>query len=359
MTPRTSRLYPLQTPAERGRRVEPVHPLDRVLPFLPPEIGEKLCALPHQVQEDLEEIRFRAGRPLEVVLRNGDGFLGPDGQLTLDPVEGWVVSPDLVARMVELLVRSSFYAVEEDLRQGFLTLPGGHRVGLVGRVVLGRGEKGAVVQGLRSFSGVNLRLAREVLGVADKVLRHLFEAGGRPVSTLIISPPRGGKTTLLRDLARQLSDGVPQLGWPGGRVAIVDERSELAGCEEGIPQYQVGVRTDVLDGCPKAQGIMMLIRSMSPEVIITDEIGREEDVTAVQEACHAGVVIMASAHAAGLEDALRRPVLRRLLKGGHFGRVVVLSRRLGPGTLEGVVEVTKLVKPGREEDVPLAETGGK
>ncbi|MGE5577000.1 MAG: stage III sporulation protein AA, partial [Syntrophothermus sp.] len=161
------------------------------------------------------------------------------------------------------------------------------------------------------------------------------------LSTLIISPPQCGKTTLLRDLARQISDGAPAIGLIGRKVGIVDERSEIAGCYHGVPQNDVGLRTDVLDTCPKAEGIMLLLRSMSPEVVVTDEIGGEEDVEAVEEACHAGVAVIATAHGHDLAELLRRPGTGRLIREGHFQRAVVLSRREGPGTLEVIVELTQ------------------
>mgnify|MGYP000686723372 FL=1 len=164
-----------------------------------------------------------------------------------------------------------------------------------------------------------------------------YIVSGRDVChTLVLSPPQMGKTTLLRDIARKLSDGYP--GFRGLKVGIVDERSEIAGCWQGIPQRKVGMRTDVLDSCPKAAGIMMMIRSMSPRVIITDEIGRPEDAAAIQEALNAGIKIIASAHAADINDALARPFLSRLLENRIFERIAVLGDSLGVGTLEKVYD---------------------
>ena len=154
---------------------------------------------------------------------------------------------------------------------------------------------------------------------------------------MILSPPQMGKTTLIRDLARQLSNGFP--GFSGVKVGIVDERSEIAGCYQGIPQNDVGVRTDILDGCPKATGIIMLIRSMSPNVIITDEIGKPKDVMAIEDALNAGITIITTAHSHGLEDARRRPILKSLLENNVFQRIMVLGNSLGTGTLEKVYDL--------------------
>ncbi|MDP3486426.1 MAG: ATPase, T2SS/T4P/T4SS family, partial [Bacillota bacterium] len=145
--------------------------------------------------------------------------------------------------------------------------------------------------------------------------------------TLVISPPQAGKTTLLRDIARQLSD-------KGQRVCIVDERSEIAGCYNGCPQLDVGLRTDVMDGCPKAEGMLMALRALSPDVIITDEIGRAEDAAAIEEALNSGVRVIASAHGSTYEEVAARPNLSTLLQRGLFQRVVILSNRRGPGTIE-------------------------
>jgi stage III sporulation protein AA len=155
---------------------------------------------------------------------------------------------------------------------------------------------------------------------------------------LIVSPPLAGKTTLLRDFVRQLSDGIPTLGFKGVNVGLVDERSEVAGTYLGYPQFDIGIRTDVLDGCPKAQGVMMLIRSMSPQVVATDEIGRPEDMEALQEALQAGVVVFTTIHGESYEEIKTRPFFKEVDSWRLFERIVILSRRLGVGTVEGIYE---------------------
>jgi len=292
-----------------------------------------LAALEDEVCHELEEIRLRVERPVMIVAGGQDAFLGPEG-IGRDPTRFYQLSKDELDRVVQLLTKGSLYALEEELRNGYITLPGGHRVGLVGQGVI----EGGRLKTIKHISGINVRLSRQVIGAADRVLPFLIE-GGEVCQTLIISPPVCGKTTLLRDLARQLSWGVPGLGLPGRQVAIADERSEIAGCYRGVPQLDVGPRTDVLDGCPKAEGMMILLRSMSPQVLITDEIGRPEDGAALAEAANCGVTVIATAHGRNLEEVRRRPVMANLLAQGAFRRVVVLSRRQGVGTVEQILRL--------------------
>ncbi len=326
-----------------------------LLPVLPAHLREILGRIPAEVLKNLEEIRLREERPLMLVYGGRDGFVTPRStiqELPGEPDPAYITTREDTAKTLQLMSHSSLYALEEEFRNGFLTLPGGHRVGFVGKGI----TEGGRLKTLKNISGFNIRLAREILGAADEVLPRLvatLSVDGKDVSTdvskvvsnvlstLIISPPQCGKTTLLRDLARQISDGISALGLIGRKVGIVDERSEIAGCFNGVPQNNVGVRTDVLDTCPKAEGIMLLLRSMSPEVVVTDEIGREEDVDAVEEACHAGVAVIATAHGHDLGELLRRPGTGRLIRDGHFQRAVILSRRRGPGTVEAVLDLTQ------------------
>lgn len=302
-----------------------------ILPYVPEPVRQALTRAMAVRGGPLEELRIRAGRPVACQFEPEERWLGPSGWAP-EPGGALVAGPDTVAVAVELLSQQSRYAFDEQLRAGYITLPGGHRAGLTGRAVL----EGGRVRTLAAPSGVNYRLARAVAGAADGLLRAV--ASGRVRSTLIVSPPRCGKTTVLRDLVRQLSDGVAAAGIPPRKVSVVDERSELAGCVAGVPQLPVGLRTDVLDGCPKAEGLLWVLRALSPEVVATDEIGRPEDGPAVAEALGAGVAVLATAHAADLGDLWRRPVLRGLVAGGAFERIALFSRRLGPGTLEGVFD---------------------
>lgn len=300
--------------------------MQSILPFLPAAIGGLIDKLPGDMRAAVEEIRIRESRPLEVVADGESRFVSALGVLTSNPDEGYKPTKDDSLKLLDLLTNHSLYTFEEELRRGYITVAGGHRVGLAGKTVLERGE----IKHIRDVGSFNIRIAREVRETGRKLLPAIWDERASTVhQTLIVSPPRQGKTTLIRDLARLISSGTD---WGNGRtyaglkVAIVDERSEIAACVKGVPTFDVGPRTDVLDGCPKAEGMMMMIRSMSPDVMIVDEIGRPEDAAALQEALHAGVRVIATAHGRHAEEAAGRPVLRQLLAERMFGRVVELSR---------------------------------
>lgn len=302
-----------------------------ILDVLPENIGRIIDGIPQDVAENLEEIRIREGRPLIIHGRGKSYYLGPDGELCPSPEKAYYVNHSDIQSILQRVSNYSIYAVEEELRNGYITLKGGYRVGLAGKAVL----EGGKIKTLKYISSFNIRICREIIGVADKVIRYIV-SGGEVHHTLVLSPPQMGKTTLIRDIARQLSDGFP--GFRGVKVGIVDERSEIAGCFQGVPQNNVGLQTDVLDACPKVEGIMMLIRSMSPAVIITDEIGKAEDVEAIEEALNAGIKIITTAHGSDIEDARRRPILSKILDKKIFQRIIVLGNSLGVGTVEKIYD---------------------
>lgn len=300
-----------------------------VFQILPLSIRDVIQSLPVSVLERLEEVRVRQGRPLEIVTSEQSWFVSRFAHLSKKPYEAMIPSKEDCLNLLNLVSNHSLYTMDEELRQGYVTVEGGHRIGLVGKVVV----EGGNVKHLRDITGFNVRIARQVVGVADPLIPYLF-GQSKVENILIISPPQCGKTTLIRDLARHVSIGSQFI--PAYKVGIVDERSEIAGCVAGVPQHDVGPRTDILDGCPKAEGIMMLIRSMSPDVLVVDEIGRKADSEAIHEAIYAGVHLFATVHGQSIKEITRRPVLRELLQEKVFTRLVLLSRRRGPGTVEGI-----------------------
>jgi len=309
----------------------------QVIDILPERLQKILSGIPANVAQYVEEIRVREGRPLMIHGGGREYFVRQDGLPTSNQDEGYLVTRQDTSMLLQLLSNYSIYAVEEELRNGYVTVKGGGRVGLAGRIVLEDGK----IKTLKSINSFNIRIPREVTGVADKVMPYITISNS-VMNSIIFSPPQMGKTTLIRDIARQLSDGFSK--FKGIKVSIVDERSEIAGCLNGVPQNKVGVRTDVLDACPKAAGIMMLIRSMSPEVIITDEIGRTEDVGAVLEAMNSGIKIITTAHSASVNEAQNRPILAGLLEEKVFERILILGNSLGVGTLENVYDGRSLEK---------------
>lgn len=304
-------------------------------PYLPPRVGAALSQVSPTVWSQVEEVRMRVGRPVMLGLSGGEAWLARAGGICTHGDDPLVFTPEDATLTLDLATRGSVYALQEQLSSGYLTLPGGHRLGMAGRAVVDAGQ----LRGLRHPGSFCLRLAREVHGAADRVLPFLIQGPACKISsTLLVSPPRCGKTTVLRDAVRQLSDGATRLGLPPQRVALIDERSELAGCWQGIPTRDVGLRTDVLDACPKALGMILALRSMSPDILATDEIGRAEDVAAIEEAANCGVAVIATAHGWDLADLRARPTTAELLTRGDFARLVFLNRIPVPGSVAGVLD---------------------
>ena len=281
--------------------------------------------------ENLQEIRVRVGQPLLCVYRGREFFLAGNGKLEEQEKNPVTVSGEELLETVSYVSRYSLYAFDEELRQGYITIPGGHRVGIAGKIVM-EGEK---IRSVRYISFLNVRLSHEKKGCADRVFPYLVK-NGRFCHTLIISPPRCGKTTLLRDIIRQASNGNDLLA--GQNVGVVDERSEIGGSYRGVPQNDLGIRTDVLDCCPKAEGMMMLIRSMSPEVVAVDEIGTAEDLRALESVLNCGCRILATVHGNSMEDVRQKPLLGDLVERHVFQRYILLSGKEPPGTLQAVFD---------------------
>jgi stage III sporulation protein AA len=308
--------------------------IHEVLKFIPKDIKLIIEKLPPKLMESMEEVRLRQGGPLILYGGGKEYILDKNGRLVFDERNAYVCSTEDIKNAVSLVTNYSMYSFEDEIRNGFVTIDGGHRVGICGKVVLENGR----IRTLRDISFINYRVARQVLGAADKVLNYILNSDNSIYNTLIISPPQCGKTTILRDIIRQLSSGIPAIGFKGKKVGLIDERNEIAACSLGLPKNDVGIRTDVLDGCPKAEGITIMIRSMSPEIIATDEIGRNEDAGAILDAINAGVKIITTIHGSDIEDFLRKPALEKLHKN-LFERYIIMSRSQGVGTIEAVLDI--------------------
>lgn len=292
--------------------------------------------------EGIEEIRMRIGAPLFIIYKNREYVVNADYNLesavitagTENRKRCYLVSQEDLEESLQCAVRYSLYAYGEELKQGFITVSGGHRIGVAGRVIM----ENSLVKTIQPVTFLNIRFSHQMRGCADGLLSYLYEKStGEFLHTLIISPPRCGKTTLLRDIVRQVSDGGGE-NRPGKTVGVVDERSEIAACFQGLPQNDVGCRTDILDCCPKAAGMMMLIRSMAPEVVAVDEIGGEKDLEAMGYAMNCGCRILATVHGASMEDMRKKPGLLRFLEEEIFDRYVILCNEKGPGTIRDICD---------------------
>ncbi|AEY66433.1 stage III sporulation protein AA [Clostridium sp. BNL1100] len=305
-----------------------------ILPFLIPGIREVIQKIHINELNNLEEIRLRAGKPLMVFYKKNDWFVTQNGRLTRSLSEAYIVDQKEIVKTLELMSENSIYAYQDEIKSGYITLRGGHRIGLSGKVVLQEGK----IRNIKDFNGLNIRIAKEVKGSAKHIIKYIIKNSSDIYNTLIVGPPQCGKTTILRDLSRMLSSGEAEYDFNGMKVGIVDERSEIAACCKGVPQSDVGYRTDVLDGCPKVLGMEMLLRSMSPGIIITDEIGTHGDRDAILKVLNSGIKIIASAHGYNITELKMRDELLSLIKSAAFERYIVLSSRNGPGTLEEVVD---------------------
>lgn len=279
----------------------------------------------------LQEIRLRTLQPLLIIYQGKEFFVNEKGKLCSSQEDAYCISPKGVKETIEYVARYSLYAYEEELRQGYITIQGGHRVGVAGKIVV----DGNKIKAIKHISFINIRFTHQIKGCATKILPYV-RSGQKVCHTLIISPPRCGKTTLLRDLIRQLSNGFE--GSPGHTVGVVDERSEISGCYLGVPQNDVGIRTDVLDCCPKAAGMMMLVRSMAPAIIAVDEIGSREDIHAIESVIHCGCKLLATIHGNSLEDIRQKPLLERLVNERVFERYIVLHNQKEVGEIKTVFD---------------------
>ncbi|MDF2884809.1 MAG: stage sporulation protein [Clostridiaceae bacterium] len=273
---------------------------------------------------DLQEIRIRTDRPLMAEVDN------KEIEFKYSPS-----TADLKS-IVQRMSNYSIYAFEEEIKQGYLTISGGHRIGLCGTCIMEDGK----VKTIKNIASINIRVCKAVTGCSSHVIPYLL-SNGNIINSIIISPPKCGKTTLIRDMTRLISDGYGSLNFKGKKVCVIDERSEIGACYNGVPQLDIGKRTDVLDGCLKSQGIMMAVRSMAPDVIVCDEIGTYKDVESILMALNCGVNLISTIHGYGVEDLFDRAVFRELVENKVFQRAIILSCSSGAGTVEYIYDFTK------------------
>lgn len=291
-------------------------------------LNDPIIQLLNKINEldKLQEIRIRLDKPLILQVDNRE------------IITKYIPKREDLNSIMQRFSRYSIYAFDEEIRQGYITIKGGHRVGICGSCVIENNS----VKTIKNISSINIRISKEVIGCSEKLLPFMVE-NNEIINTIIISPPKCGKTTLIRDLTRNISSGTKGL-ISGKKVAVIDERSEIAGCYLGVPQMDVGFRTDVLDNCPKSRGISMAIRSMAPEVVVCDEIGTYADMENIILALNSGVKVITTIHGYNEKDLIRRPVFKEIVDNKVFGRAIVLSNKKGIATVEYIYDFNNKVK---------------
>lgn len=299
-----------------------------VLDVLPVHIANIIKGI--RAQDKIQEIRMKVNKPL--ILQVGNDEI----------ITGYTVLMQDIKEVLKHISNYSIYAFEEEIKQGYLTISGGHRVGICGSCIIENNK----VKTIKSLGSLNIRVCHEIVGCSNKVMPYIV-INNQVFNTVIISPPRCGKTTLVRDIARNLSDGLENLGFKGKKVCVIDERSEISSSYNGIPQMNLGIRTDVLDNCPKAEGIMMAIRSMAPDVIVCDEIGTYKDMDSILMALNSGVKLITTIHGFGVEDLYNRPVFKEIMDNHIFKKAIILSSANGVGTIEYIYDFERQEKQWR------------
>ena len=272
------------------------------------EIKNKINNYPN-LKKTIQEIRIRVSKPIILKERQNDFIIEH------------IVTNEEILQIMERLCENSIYAYKNQLCEGFLTLKGGHRVGITGSCVIENGK----IQNIKYISSINIRITREVLNCSNCILDEILDLKNETIyNTLIISPPGHGKTTMLRDIVRQISNGIESKKLKGKTVGLIDERGELAACYKGIPQNDVGLRTDIISNIPKSKAIEILIRSMAPEIIACDEIGNKEDYEAIHKMFISGVKGIFTMHGKDINDIKENEQISKLLNNKQIEKIIVL-----------------------------------
>lgn len=278
-----------------------------LLDYFPDEIKS---IIPNEYLHNLEEIRLRTNRNIFLKVGQEEKELEH------------VINTQEILEILQRVCDNSIYTYQNQICNGFVTIKGGHRVGITGNVVIKEGE----VINISHIYSLNFRVARQILGCSQKILPYLLNLKENSIyNTIILSPPGRGKTTMLRDSIRNISNGIKEYNFKGINIGVVDERGEIAAMYKGVPQNDLGKRADILENISKAEGMKMLIRSMNPKVVVADEIGKKEDVEAINYAVCSGVKGLFTAHGANLNDIILNPILSELYKQKVIERIILIE----------------------------------
>ena len=306
--------------------------IEEILKILPEQMTNEIKNI--GTNNGINEIRLRINRKVLVITSGIEIFL--DTTVNLKD-------------MLDILIKvskNSIYAIQNDINNGFVVILGGHRIGICGEVVMEDGK----IKNIKNINSMNIRVARQIIGAADKVMPYIID-NNSVKNTLIISSPGCGKTTMLRDIIRQISNGIPRFGFYGKNVGVIDERGEIASVSNGVPNLDVGIRTDVISNIPKYLGIEMIVRSMGENVIATDEIGGIKDIEAIKYAVYSGVKLIFTIHGESIEDVIMKKGISELVNNGVFDIAILLSNKNNPGTIEKIKSINYLNKKISNKEV--------
>ena len=287
--------------------------MDEILRYFPNKIYQIFSNLLQenpQIGNELQEIRIRVDKPIILKLKEKDLIL----QYNILQTE--------ILQIVERLCENSIYAYKNQICEGFITIKGGHRIGITGTCVI----ENQKISNIKYISSLNFRIAREVKGCSQKILKDVIDQEHNTIyNTLIVSPPGKGKTTILRDTIRNISNGIPEMNFRGKICGVVDERGEIAAMYKGIPQNDIGIRTDVIENVSKYNGMQILIRAMGPEVIACDEIGTKEDIEAIQYAINSGVKGIFTMHGSNMTSVKSNSEINKIIESKLIEKIIFLS----------------------------------